>query len=265
MASRAEQKAALRAAREARQKELTAAQTRRRRMYSLGALLAGVVVALIVVIVAGGSKSPTKPTTNKSAVATVAALLKGIPQNGNTLGKATAPVTVTEYGDLVCPICQEFAFGSEQQLIKNEVRSGKVKLVYRGVETASSQANGGEYVASQVAARAAGQQHRAWQYIMLWYYEQGDETTPYVTNAFMQNIAAQVPGLNLTKWETDRNDAALAADVRADAQAANAAGLVGPQGVSTPSITFVGPKGAAQPLVGLASYAQLQAEIQPIS
>ena len=265
MASRAEQKAALRAAREARQKELTATQTRRKRMYSLGALLAGVVVALIVVIVAGGSKSPSHPTTNKSAVATVAALLKGIPQNGNTLGKPTAPVTVTEYGDLVCPICQEFAFGSEQQLIKNEVRSGKVKLVYRGVETASSQANGGEYVASQVAARAAGQQHRAWQYIMLWYYEQGDETTPYVTNAFMQNIAAQVPGLNLTKWETDRNDAALAADVRADAQAAKAAGLVGPQGVSTPSITFVGPKGAAQPLVGLASYAQLQAEIQPIS
>jgi protein-disulfide isomerase len=265
MASRAEQKAALRAAREARQKELTAAQTRRRRMYSLGALLAGVVVALIVVIVAGGSSSPTHSTNSKTAKATVVALLKGIPQNGNTLGKATAPVTVTEYGDLVCPICQEFAFGSEQQLIKNEVRTGKVKLVYRGVETASSQANGGEYVASQVAARAAGQQHRAWQYIMLWYYEQGDETTPYVTNAFMQNIAAQVPGLNLTKWETDRNDAALAADVRADAQAANAAGLVGPQGVSTPSITFVGPKGAAQPLVGLASYAQLQAEIQPIS
>jgi|HubBroStandDraft_6_1064221.scaffolds.fasta_scaffold43182_3 protein-disulfide isomerase len=265
MASRAEQKAALRAAREARQKELTATQTRRKRMYSLGALLAGVVVALIVVIVAGSSKSPTKPANNKSAVATVAALLKGIPQNGNTLGKPTAPVTVTEYGDLVCPICQEFAFGSEQQLIKNEVRSGKVKLVYRGVETASSQANGGEYVASQVAARAAGQQHRAWQYIMLWYYEQGDETTPYVTNAFMQNIAAQVPGLNLTKWQTDRNDAALTADVTADAQAAQAAGLVGPQGPSTPSITFVGPKGAAQPIVGLASYAQLQSEIQPIS
>ena len=124
-------------------------------------------------------------------------------------------MTVTEYGDLVCPICQEFAFGSEQQLIKNEVRSGKVKLVYRGVETASSQANGGEYVASQVAARAAGQQHRAWQYIMLWYYEQGDETTPYVTNAFMQNIAAAgAPDSTLTKWQTDpATDAALTADV----------------------------------------------------
>lgn len=265
MASRAEQKAALRAAREARQKELTAAQTRRKRMYSLGALLAGVIVALIVVIVAGGSSSPTKTTSPKTAKAAVVALLKGIPQDGNTLGKASAPVTVTEYGDLVCPVCQEFAFTSAQQLIDNEVRTGKVKLVFRGLETASSRANGGEYVASQVAARAAGLQHRAWHYILLWYYEQGDELTPYVTNAFMQKIASQVPGLNLTKWQTDRNDAALAADVTADAQAAKAAGLVGPQGPSTPSITFTGPKGAAPPIVGLASYAQLQSEIQTIS
>jgi protein-disulfide isomerase len=263
MASRAEQKAALRAAREARQRELTATQTRRKRMYSLGALLAGVVVALIVVIVAGGSSSPTHSTDSKTAKATVAALLKGIPQNGNTLGNASAPVTVTEYGDLVCPICQEFAFGAAQQLIKNEVRAGKVKLVYRGLETASSTANGGEYVASQVAARAAGLQHRAWQYILLWYYEQGDETTPYVTNAFMQNIAAQVPGLNLTKWQTDRNSATLANDVTADAHAAAAAGLDNPP--QTPSITFDGPKGAAPPIVGLPTYAQLQSEIQPIS
>ena len=265
MASRAEQKAALRAAREARQKELTAAQTRRKRMYSLGALLTGVVVALVVVIVAGGSKSPTPTTNPKTAQATVTALLKGIPQNGNTLGKASAPVTVTEFGDLACPVCQEFALGSEQQLIANEVRAGKVKLVYRGLETASSYANSGEYAASQIAARAAGQQGRAWQYIMLWYYQQQSEDTPYITNAFMQNIAAQVHGLNLTKWQTDRNSTTLASDVTGDLQAATAAGLIGSAGPSTPSITFNGPKGAAQPIVGLPTYAQLQSEIQAIS
>ena len=265
MASRAEQKAALRAAREARQKELTAAQTRRKRMYALGALLVGVIVALVVVVVAGKGGSTTPPASAKTARASVIALLKGIPQNDNTLGKASAPVTVTEYGDLVCPICKDLALTAEQQLIANEVRAGKVKLVYRGLETASSQANGGEYAASQIAARAAGLQGRAWHYIMLWYYEQGDETTPYVTNAFMQKIAAQVPGLNLTKWQTDRNSSTLAADVTGDAQAATAAGLVGPSGPSTPTITFSGPKGAAQPIIGLPSYAQLQSEIQAIS
>ena len=216
-----------------------------------------------VVVVAGGGKSPTHTTNAKTAKAAVATLLKGIPQNGNSLGKASAPVTVTEYGDLVCPICQQFAFTSEQQLIDNEVRAGKVKLVYRGLETASSTANGGEYAASQIAARAAGLQQRGWQYIFLWYYEQGDELTPYVTNAFMQNIAARIPGLNLTTWQTDRNSATLASDVTGDAQAAAAVGLDNPP--QTPSITFDGPKGAAPPIVGLPTYAQLQSEIQAIS
>ena len=263
MASRAEQKAALRAAREAQQKQVSAAQMRRKRLYGLGAVLAGAVVALVIVIVAGSGGTPASaPIKPQVAKASVAALLKGIPQSGNTIGAASAPVTITEYGDLVCPICKEFATGSGRQLIANNIRAGQVKLVYRGLETASSTANGGEYVASQVAARAAGLQGRAWQYILLWYDEQPSETTPYVTDAFMQGIAAQIPGLNLTKWSTDRNSAALANAVSADTRAAAAEGLDNPP--QTPSFTFVGPKGAAQPLVGLPTYAGLQAEIQAV-
>ena len=79
----------------------------------------------------------------------------------------------------------------------------------------------------------------------------------------MQKIAAQIPGLDLTKWQTDRNNATLANAVQADAQAAAAVGLANPP--QTPSITFNGPKGAAPPIVGLASYAQLHSEIQAIS
>ena len=264
MASRAEQKAAARAAREAHQRQLSVAQMRRKRLYGLGAVLAGAVIALVIVIVAGsGGPGASAPISPKVAKATVAAVLSGIPQNGNTLGKASAPVTVTEYGDLVCPICRDFAVGPATQMIANEVRAGKVKLVFRGLETASSGANGGEYVASQVAARAAGLQGRAWQYILLWYDEQLSESTPYVTDGFMQGIAAQIPGLSLTKWQSDRNNATLANDVAADTRAAAAAGLDNPP--QTPSITFTGPKGSTQPIVGLPSYSQLQAEIQAVS
>ena len=59
---------------------------------------------------------------------------------------------MTEFGDLQCSVCDEFALspsektsagtpgsGIEDQLIKNDVRSGKVKLVYRSLETASAQ------------------------------------------------------------------------------------------------------------------------------
>ena len=230
------------------------------RLIYLGGLVAAVVVAIVIVVAAGGGgkKAATGGTAGKAAVI---ALLKGIPQNGNTLGKATAPVTITEYGDLVCPVCQAFALGSETQLINGPVRSGKVKLVYRGLETASQAANNGEYAASQIAARAAGLQQRAWQYILIWYNQQGDETTSYVTDAYMQGIAQEIPGLNLTRWQSDRNSQTLANLVTADAQAAGAASYT-----STPTLTITGPKGSAQPIVGVpSSFAAVMAEVQSVS
>ena len=262
MASRTEQKAAARAAREMRQRELTAAQARRMRLIYLGGLVAAVAIAIVVVVVAGGSKKAATPG-GTAGKATVISLLKGIPQNGNTLGKASAPVTILEYGDLVCPVCQQFALTSEQQLISSAVRTGKVKLVYRGLETASQGANNGEYAASQIAARAAGVQHRAWQYILLWYNQQGDETTSYVTDPYMQGLAQEIPGLNLTKWQADRNSASLANAVTADSQAAAAAGATG-----TPTIFVTGPKGTQQfndPNSAVPSLAQLQALITQVS
>jgi protein-disulfide isomerase len=263
MASRAEQKAAARAAREMRQQELTAAQARRMRLIWLGGLVAAVAVAIVIVVVAGnnGKKAGTPgSTTGKAAVIS---LLKGIPQTDTTLGKSSAPVTVTEYGDLVCPICKDFALASEAQLISTAVRSGKVKLVYRGFETASQSANNGEYAASQIAARAAGLQHRAWQYILLWYNQQGDETTSYVTDAYMQGLAQEIPGLNTTKWQSDRNNATLANAVTADTQAA---GILGVNG--TPAIFATGRKGTVQfsdPNTAVPSLAQLQTLIARVS
>ena len=229
------------------------------RLIWLGGLAALAAVAIIAVAVAGGGGT----TTPKASKASVIALLAGIPQTETTLGKASAPVTVTEYGDLVCPVCQTFALGSETQLISTAVRAGKVKLVFRGFETASQGANNGEYAASQIAARAAGLQHRAWQYILLWYNQQGDETTSYVTDGYMQGLAQQIPGLNLTKWQADRNNPTLANAVSADAQAAHAAGAGG-----TPTIFVSGRKGTVlfnDPSTAVPSLSQMQSLITRVS
>ena len=230
------------------------------RLSWLGGLAAVAAVAIIAVAVAGSGGGKASPKASK---ASVVALLSGIPQSETTLGKPSAPVTVTEYGDLVCPICKDWAVGSEEQLISGAVRAGKVKLVFRGYETASQTANVGEYTASQVAARAAGVQHRAWQYILLWYNQQGDETTPYVTDAYMQGLAQQVPGLNLTKWQADRNSTTLANAVSADAQAAHILGVGG-----TPAIFVTGRKGTVQfndPNTAVPSLAQMQSLITRVS
>jgi protein-disulfide isomerase len=267
MASRKEQKEAARQKRlqEERARAERAQRTRRIRM------LGGVVVGAVVIVVAaiaissggGGSATAPKPTsaTARAAAATVSKLLAGIPQQGNTLGSPSAKVTVTEYGDLVCPVCKEFALGSENQLISTDVRSGKVKLVYKALETASQTANNSMFVPTQMAALAAGNQKLGWNYIELFYHEQGDETTSYVTTAYLQGLAGQIPGLKYSQWNSDRTAPTLSSQVTADEAAAQAAGFD-----STPTIVVKGPKSQAQPIVGNpSSYGSLESVIQSVS
>src|ERR1700722_9262153 len=267
MASRKEQKEAARQQRLAQEQARAEKARRDRRLRMTGGVIVGAIVVVVAAIAlsSGGSSSasapkPTSPAA-KTAVATVNKLLAGIPQSGTTLGSASAPVTVTEYGDLVCPVCKDFALSSENQLIANDVRSGKVKIVYRALETASQTANNSMFVPSQVAAKAAGLQNHAWNYIELFYHEQCDETTSYVTDSYLNGLAGQIPGLNYSKWTSDRQSSTLSSQVTADETAAQASGFD-----STATIVIKGPKSQAQPIVGNpTSYSQLQSAIKSVS
>ena len=267
MASRKEQKEAARQRRLAEERARAERAARARRMQMLGGVLVAavvVIVALIAINSSGGNGAAKVPKPNsaqaKQAVATVGNLLKGIPQQGTTLGSPSAKVTVTEYGDLVCPICKDFALGAENQLISNDVRSGKVKIVYKALETASATANNSMFVPSQAAARAAGEQKLGWYYIELFYHEQGSETTSYVTNTYLAGLAEQVPGLNYSQWSNARGAAALKSQVQADETAAASAGYS-----STPTIVVSGPKAQAPAIVGNTTYGSLESAIKSVS
>ena len=266
MASRKEQKEAARQQRLAEERAAAERARRDRRLRMVGGTLLGaiVIIGVLIAISSGNSSNSTAPKSNSKAAAQAAAtvntLLKGIPQTGTTLGSASAPVTVTEYGDLVCPVCKDFALGAENQLISNDVRAGKVKIVYKALETASQTANNSMFVPSQVAAQAAGRQKLGWNYIELFYHEQGDETTSYVTQSYLDGLAGQISGLDYKQWLSDRNDSSLTNLVAADEQAAGASGFQ-----STPTIVIKGPKSQAQPIVGAADYASVESAIKSVS
>jgi protein-disulfide isomerase len=265
MASRKDQKEAARQRRVAEERARAERARRDRRLRLLGGTVVGA-IAIVVVAIAissgGSSASVVKPNSPaaKKAQATVNTLLAGIPQQGATLGSPSAKVTVTEYGDLVCPVCKSFALGAENQLIANEVRSGKVKIVYKALKTASGQANGAMFVPGQRAMLAAGNQKKAWNYLELFYHEQGDETTSYVTDNYLGGLAKQAQGLNFSQWSSDRQSSTLSNQVTADVTSANAAGYN-----STPTLLVSGPKSQAAPIVGDTTYSALESTIKSVS
>jgi len=279
MASRAEQKAKARAERIAYEQKLAEEARRKQRL----ARLAGVVIAAAAVIVAAIVISSSNSTTaavkvgtkaSNTTVKRVSALLAGIPESGdNILGKSSAPIQITEFGDLECSACDYFALpttlntsagvagsGLENQLISTYVKTGQASLEYRSFETASGGAqNPAIWTPQQAGALAAGLQGKAWYYIELFYNEQLAEDSNY-NQAYLDNIAKQIPGLNYSKWLSDINNPNLAAQVTSDGNAATSAGYR-----NTPTIVIKGPKGQAPAISGVpSSWSQIQTAIKQV-
>jgi protein-disulfide isomerase len=165
---------------------------------------AGVVVIggiLIGVSVAGSGGSSS--SSGVSGAAATQTLFKGIPQQGFVLGNPKAPVTLVEYGDLQCPICREFAVATLPTIVRDYVRTGKVKLEFRGLAFI-----GADSEKALKAAVAAGAQSRGWNMIDLLYRNQGQENTGWVTDSRLEAFAAAIPGLAVKQWLGDRNTTA---------------------------------------------------------
>jgi protein-disulfide isomerase len=203
---------------------------RRKRLLQFGGVAFVVAVVIAIIVVATGTGGAGKAVAPKSSaanqtVAEVTALLDGIPQSGHSLGSSSAPVTLQYFGDLECPVCRQFTIGALPALIAKYVRSGKLKIEYRSLQTATRESQ--TFRTQQTAALATGEQDKMWYYVELFYHEQGEEDSGYVTESYLQGLASQVPGLNLTAWTSARGDPSLAKMLASDAQAAERAGFTG--------------------------------------
>ena len=219
-----------RAERKAAEEAAVSDAAKRRRLAQLGGAVAVVVVGIVVVLIATGGGGSSKPpavtsTTATKEVSAVSSELAGTTQKGIVLGNPNAPVTMQYYGDLECPICRDFTLGALPVIIQKWVKTGKLKIEYRSLETATREPE--TFRTQQIAALAAGKQNKAWNYIETFYHEQGEEGSGYVTESYLKGLAAQVPGLNLTKWTADRGDQQLQAQIALDTQEANNNGFTG--------------------------------------
>jgi protein-disulfide isomerase len=228
--TRKEQREQARSERKALEEQQSQHDARRRRLMQLGGvgLIAVVVIAIVVAISASGGGShaaSSESTTGKKAQQEVASLVSGIPQSGNVLGNPNAPVTLVYFGDLECPICRDFTLGALPAIIEKYVRTGKVKIEYRSMETATREPS--VFQEQQTAALAAGKQNLMWYFVELFYHLQGEENSGYVTPTYLHERAQQVPGLDLAKWEEAKHDPKLVETLEKDKEAVGENGFSG--------------------------------------
>jgi protein-disulfide isomerase len=148
-----------------------------RLLAALGA--SAVLVAAGIAVSASGGTKPAAP-----AAPTASATFRGIPEHDGVLGDPRAPLTLTEYVDLQCPICAEASKQTLPWLVENYVRTGRAKLELRTLHFIGPDSER----AARVAAGAAAQ-GRLWPFVEAFYAAQGRENSGYVSDGFLRSVA----------------------------------------------------------------------------
>ena len=153
-------------------------------MFHRHARLLAALAAAAVLTAAAIAVSASGGTAAKTPAAPVSTLFRGIPEHGGVLGDPKAPVTLTEYADLQCPICAAASKQTLPWLVKTYVRTGKAKLDLRALHFIGPDSER----AARVAAGAKAQ-GRLWPFVEAFYAAQGQENSGYVTDAFLRSVA----------------------------------------------------------------------------
>jgi protein-disulfide isomerase len=218
-----------------RDRAAQAARARRRqRLWILGGVLALVTAIVVVIAIASGGddKPDLKAGEQLPGQFEANARFAGIPQDGITLGDPRAPLTLVEFADLQCPFCRDFARDVLPAIVADYVRSGKVKLVFRNVAFISQDSN-----TAALMAAAAGRQDKLWEFVDIFYANQGAEGSGYVTDEFLRDVGSAVRGLDVEQAMQDRNLPATQTQINDAHTAWQTAGFTG-----TPSF-LLGPTG----------------------
>jgi protein-disulfide isomerase len=185
-----------------------------------GALVAAAVIVVVAIVVSSGGSSNKGSSSGKAAGADQASqLLNSIPQQGTTLGNPKAPVTLLEFADLQCPFCRDYTINTFPSVVAKYVKTGKVKMVFQNYAFI-----GPDSLTAARAAEAAGKQNKLWNFIDVFYNNQGTENTDYVTDKFLTKIADGA-GVDANKMLTDRQDPKVDQAIALAQQAAQQAGV----------------------------------------
>jgi len=233
---------------------------RRQRLLQLaaGGVFLAIIVVVVVIVVVSSSSSSDKggDAPKRSEEGEVGKLLSGIPQSGMTLGKPGAPVKVQEFGDLQCPYCKANAEEVTPAVIENQVRNGEASITFNQFVII-----GPDSIPAGEAALAAGAQGKGWNFVELFYRNQGEENSGYVTDEFIESIGKSAGIPDLKKWNKERKSGKYKKSLEAQTKEAEKLGFGG-----TPSFAIEGPKSKGLEVISTPETSgQLEEAIEKVS
>jgi protein-disulfide isomerase len=210
------------------------------------------IAAVLILIVLNAASSGSGGDAELEEVAAANAVFAGIPQRETVLGDPGAPVHLVEFGDLQCPVCRAFSEEVVPAIIENQVKNGEASIAFRNFVII-----GPESVPAGAALLAAAEQGHGWNFLEIFYRNQGHEESGYVTAEFLEAVAKAAGVKDLASWNKARKSKRLEAEVAQTSGEAEDLGFTG-----TPSFAVEGPKtNGLQSLGGAPSTGEIEAAI----
>jgi protein-disulfide isomerase len=164
-------------------------------------LLALGLLAIGYAVVSIATQKPGDAVVHVAGIGDAQELFGGVPQEGDRLGSADAPVTIQVFNDMQCSECRDDFLSTIPALTERYARPGDVKLLYRHYSNSESPLELGFY-----GAEAAAEQGYGWQYTYLFFRNQAEAERFGIDQDFLDSIAGGVEELNAEEWQSDLED-----------------------------------------------------------
>ena len=160
--------------------------------------------------------------------------------NGSSiLGNPNAPITLVEFGDYQCHYCNVFFESIEEDIIKNYVETGKVKMIFKDYNII-----GPDSVRASQGAHCANEQGLFWEYHDILYTNWTGENNGWSSGTNLANFAQEI-NLNMNKWTECMMEQNHSQTILNSNDDAKALGLTG-----TPAFFIINSNGDVTKLVG---------------
>jgi protein-disulfide isomerase len=182
---------------------MKADSSRRKRLrIGAGAVVLVLAALLALIVVDSSGEDDSGSDIKLKGVAAVNEFFVGYPQNAAVIGDPLAPVETVEYGDLQSRACKQHWENVLPSIIEKQVKEGAAKIDFRFTVNVGRESN-----PAGAAAYAASLQGRGWNYIGIFYRNQGKENSGYAADDDFLEAVAEAAGVkDLEKWNTDREN-----------------------------------------------------------
>ncbi len=174
--------------------------------------------------------------------------------DGESLGRADAPVVLEVYSDFQCPICARFVREQLATLKSEVVDTGILRIQARDIAIVGT-GNPNESIELAAGAACAANQDKYWQFHDLVFWNQGGENVGDHSPAFIAAVADRA-GVDRTAWDQCFADDQERSAVQSQTQIALGKGIN-----STPTLVLNG----GTPVPGVPNADQLIAAIKALA